>query len=36
MIGQIAINIQDVQRAVRLYRGILGMEHLFEILDAIL
>jgi catechol 2,3-dioxygenase-like lactoylglutathione lyase family enzyme len=30
-IGQIAINVHDVQRAVRFYRDTLGMRLLFEV-----
>ena len=29
-IGQIAINVQDVDRAIAFYRDVLGMEFLFE------
>lgn len=30
-IGQIAINVRDVQRAIAFYRDTLGMEFLFEV-----
>jgi methylmalonyl-CoA/ethylmalonyl-CoA epimerase len=30
-IGQIAINVHDVQRAIGFYRGVLGMRFLFEV-----
>lgn len=30
-IGQIAINVRDVQRAIAFYRDTLGMELLFEV-----
>ncbi|HKU13689.1 MAG TPA: VOC family protein [Steroidobacteraceae bacterium] len=29
-IGQIAITVQDLPRAVRFYRDVLGMRHLFD------
>jgi methylmalonyl-CoA/ethylmalonyl-CoA epimerase len=33
-IGQIALNVRDVQRAVAFYRDTLGMQYLFEIPNA--
>jgi methylmalonyl-CoA/ethylmalonyl-CoA epimerase len=33
-IGQIAINVHDVERAVAFYRDTLGLKYLFEIPDA--
>lgn len=30
-IGQIAINVRDVKRAIAFYRDVLGMEFLFEV-----
>ena len=30
-IGQIAVNVRDVQRAIAFYRDTLGMEFLFEV-----
>lgn len=30
-IGQIAVNVRDVKRAIAFYRDILGMEFLFEV-----
>lgn len=30
-IGQIAINVRDVQRSIKFYRDTLGMEFLFEV-----
>jgi methylmalonyl-CoA/ethylmalonyl-CoA epimerase len=30
-IGQIAINVHDVERATRFYRDALGMQHLFSV-----
>ena len=29
-IGQIAINVRDLPRAVNFYRDVLGMQHLFD------
>jgi len=29
-IGQIAVNVQDLERAVAFYRDVLGMQHLFS------
>jgi predicted enzyme related to lactoylglutathione lyase len=33
-LGQIAINVKDLQRAVRFYRDVLGIDYLFEILQS--
>lgn len=30
-IGQIAVNVRDVKRAIAFYRDVLGMEFLFEV-----
>jgi catechol 2,3-dioxygenase-like lactoylglutathione lyase family enzyme len=30
-LGQIAINVKDLQRAVTFYRDVLGIDYLFEI-----
>jgi len=32
-IGQIAVNVQDLERAVTFYRDVLGMHHLFTVGD---
>jgi methylmalonyl-CoA/ethylmalonyl-CoA epimerase len=29
-IGQVAINVHDLQRAVAFYRDVLGLQHLFD------
>jgi predicted enzyme related to lactoylglutathione lyase len=29
-IGQIAVNVHDLPRAVRFYRDVLGLQHLFD------
>lgn len=33
-VGQIAVNVQDVQRAIGFYRDVLGLHFLFEIPNA--
>jgi methylmalonyl-CoA/ethylmalonyl-CoA epimerase len=33
-VGQVAINVRDVQRAVEFYRDVLGLRFLFQIPDA--
>lgn len=33
-VGQIAVNVHDVQRAVGFYRDVLGLQYLFEIPNA--
>jgi catechol 2,3-dioxygenase-like lactoylglutathione lyase family enzyme len=33
-VGQVAVNVHDVQRAIRFYRDVLGLPLLFEIPNA--
>jgi methylmalonyl-CoA/ethylmalonyl-CoA epimerase len=33
-VGQVAVNVRDVQRAIGFYRDVLGLRFLFEIPNA--
>ncbi|HEU4452163.1 MAG TPA: VOC family protein, partial [Longimicrobium sp.] len=33
-VGQVAVNVKDVQRAIGFYRDVMGLRYLFEIPNA--